>query len=183
MATQTTTAELVAQLYRTEGKAEIVGGEVVLMSPAGGVHSNAAGNLYVSLRDYGRRTKRGRAYPDNAGFLVDLPHRKSFCPDASFYAGPPPGPRFLAGAPLLAVEVRSPDDYGPAAEKALAAKRTDYFAAGTKVVLDVEALREVWIHVYHANAPETPATFRRGEVAQAEPELPGWTFPVDDLLE
>jgi Uma2 family endonuclease len=183
MATQTTTAELVAQLSRTEGKAEIVGGEVVLMSPAGGVHGRASGSLYASLREYARLTKRGCAFGDNVGFLVDLPHRKSFCPDASLYVGPPPGPSFLKGAPLLAVEVRSPEDYGPAAEKALAAKREDYFAAGTRVVLDVEALREVWIQVYHANAPAKPATFRRGEIAHAEPEVPGWSFPVDDLLE
>jgi Uma2 family endonuclease len=183
MATQTSTADLVTQLYRTEGKAEIVGGELVLMSPAGGVHNNAAGNIYASLRDYGRRTKRGRAYTDNAGFIVDLPHRKSFCPDASFYVGPAPGPGFLKGAPLLAVEVRSPEDYGPAAEKALAAKRADYFAAGTQVVLDVDALRDVGIKVHRASAPETPTVFRRGEIAHSEPELPGWTFPVDELFE
>jgi hypothetical protein len=35
---------------------------------------------------------------------------------------------------VFAVEVRSEDDYGPAAEKALAAKRADDFAAGTRVV-------------------------------------------------
>jgi hypothetical protein len=36
MATQASTAELVAALYRIDGKAEIVGGEIVLMSPTGG---------------------------------------------------------------------------------------------------------------------------------------------------
>ena len=33
MATQASTAELVAALWRIDGKAEIVGGEIVLMSP------------------------------------------------------------------------------------------------------------------------------------------------------
>ena len=104
-------------------------------------------------------------------------------PCVLFYVGPPPGPDLLSGAPLLAVEVRSADDYGPAAERAMDAKRAEYFAAGTQVVWNVEVLHEGWIAVYRASAPETPAIYRRGETAEAEPALPGWTFPVDDLFE
>jgi Uma2 family endonuclease len=183
MATQASAAALVAALYRTEGKAEIVDGAIVLMSPAGGLHGRASSNVLLSLRAYERRTGRGRAYGDNVGFLVDLPHRKSFSPDACFYVGPPPGPEFLSVAPLFAVEVRSEEHYGPAAEKALAAKRADYFAAGTRVVWDVDVLREGWIRVYRAGAPEAEAVYHRGQVAEAEPALPEWTFPVDDLFE
>ena len=183
MATQTTAAELVAALYRTEGKAEIVGGEIVLMSPAGGLHNRSAMAIYRSLWEYERRTKRGWAYADNAGFLVDLPHRKSFSPDAAFYAGQPPGPSFLQGAPVFAVEVRSRDEYGPAAEKGMATKRAEYFAACTQVVWDVDVLREGLIRVYCASAPEEPRVYGRSKVADAEPALPGWTFPVDDLFE
>ena len=183
MATEASAAALVAALYRVEGKAEIVDGEVVLMSPAGGLHGRASSNVLLSLRVYERRTGRGRAYGDNVGFLVDLPHRKSFSPDACFYVGPPPGPKFLSGAPIFAAEVRSEEDYGPAAETAMAAKRADYFAAGTQVVWDVNVLREGWIGVYRASAPETPTVYRCGQAAEAEPALPGWTFPVDELLE
>jgi Uma2 family endonuclease len=183
MAIQTSTAELVEALYGVPGKAEIVGGEVVLMPPAGDSHNLSAGAIYVSLREYGRRTARGRAYSDNAGFLVDLPNRKSFSPDAAFYVGPRTGPKFLDHAPLFAVEVRSPEEYGPAAERALAAKRAEYFAAGTQVVWDVDILREGAIRVFGVTAPDDPRICRRGEVANAEPALPGWTFPVDDLFE
>jgi hypothetical protein len=28
----------------------------------------------------------------------------------------------------------------------------------------------------------TPVLYRRGEVAEAEPALPGWAMPVDDLF-
>lgn len=183
MATQASTAELVAALYRTSGKAEIVGGEVVLMSPTGGLPSRAAAAIYRSLWDYERRSRSGQAYTDNVGFLVDLPQRKSFSPDASFYVGPPPGPKFLQGAPIFAAEVRSEDDYGTAAERVMAQKRADYFAAGTRVVWDVDVLREELIRVYRATAPEAPAVYRRGERAEAEAALPGWTFPVDDIFE
>jgi Uma2 family endonuclease len=65
----------------------------------------------------------------------------------------------------------------------MAAKRADYFAAGTRVVWDVDVLREGLIHVYRAAAPDAPAVYRRGELAEAAPALPGWTFPVDDLFE
>ena len=183
MATQAKAAELVAALYRTSGKAEIVAGEVVLMSPTGGLPSSAAAAIYRSLWDYERRSKSGRAYTDNTGFLVDLPQRQSFSPDASFYVGPPPGPKFLQGAPIFAAEVRSEDDYGPAAERAMAAKRADYFAAGPQVVWDVDVLREELIRAYRATAPDTPTVYRRGERADAEAALPGWSFPVDDIFE
>lgn len=184
MATQaSSTADLVAALYRVDGKAEIVGEEIVLMPPAGDLHNLSSGSIYVSLREYGRRTRRGRAYSDSTGFLVDLPHRKSFSPDAAFYIGPRTGPKFLDHAPIFAVEVRSPEEYGPAAEKAMAAKRAEYFAAGTQVVWDIDVLREGVIRVFRASAPDEPRVYRRREVAEAEPALPGWTFPVDALFD
>lgn len=182
MATQASTAELVAALYRTSGKAEIVAGEIVLMSPTGGLPSRAAAAIYRSLWHYERRLESGRAYTDNTGFLVDLPQRKSFSPDAAFHVGPPPGPKFLQGAPIFAAEVRSEDDYGPAAEKRLAQKRADYFAAGARVVWDVDVLREQAVRSYVAERPAEPRNFYRGEVAHAEPALPGWSMPVEDLF-
>ena len=85
--------------------------------------------------------------------------------------------------PALAVEVRSHDDYGPAAERALAAKRRDYFAEGTRVVWDVDVLRAGLIRVYRADEPETATVYRQGEVAEAEPAVPGWRFPVDEMFD
>lgn len=183
MATQASRAELVEALRRVDGKAEIVDGEIVLMSPTGDLPSRAAAAIYRSLWDYERRTGSGRAYTDNVGFLVDLPGRKSFSPDACYFVGPPAGARFLQGAPIFAVEVRSEQDYGPAAEKTLATKRADYFAAGTRVVWDVDVLRDGIVRVYRASAPEAETIYRRGARAEAEPALPGWSFSVDELFE
>ena len=64
----------------------------------------------------------------------------------------------------------------------MAAKRTDYFAAGTQVVWGVDLLRDKVIRVYRASAPDQPAIYRSGDTAEAEPALPGWTLPVNDLL-
>jgi Uma2 family endonuclease len=176
------TRATIEDLYRVPGKAELVNGEIVLMSPTGDDPNYGASEIFVSLREYARRTKRGRAVNDNAAFRVHLPHRESFSPDAAFYIGPRMGMRFFEGAPVLAVEVRSEGDYGPAAERVMADKRTDYFAAGTLVVWDVDLLSEDVVKVYRSTAPESAAIYRRGDTAEAEPAVPGWRMAVDDLF-
>lgn len=64
----------------------------------------------------------------------------------------------------------------------MAEKRADYFAAGTLVVWDVGTLQDQVVRAYRASHPEAPAVFRRGDRADAEPALPGWSMPVDDLF-
>lgn len=174
----------VEDLYRTrvEGKAELVDGKLRLMSPTGALPGYAGGEIFASLREYARRTRSGVAFPDNVGFVVDLPNRRSFSPDAAFYQGPPPEMQFAQGAPVFAVEVRGQGNYGPEAERERAQKRADYFAAGTRVVWDVDLLSPEVVRCHRADSPDVPMVFRRGEVADAEPALPGWRFPGDDLF-
>jgi len=175
----------VDDLYRIpeNGKAEIVDGQIVLISPNGQKPSYACGETFVSLREYTRRNKIGRSVSGNAAFIVNLPNRKSFSPDVAFYTGPDSGMKFFEGAPIFAVEVRSEGDYGPKAERQMAKKRADYFAAGTKVQWDVDLLSNDVIKVYRADDPDNPTIYRRGEFAEAEPAVPGWRFPVDNLFE
>lgn len=170
-------------LYHVPGKAEIVNGEVVRMSPTGNNPSYASGAILVSLWRCVEETGVGQAVGDNKGFHVHLPNRDSFSPDAAFYTGPDTGMRFFEGAPIFAVEVRSEKDYGAAAEEQIAAKRADYVAAGTVVVWDVNLLSPDVIRSYRADDPENPIIFHRGEVADAEPAVPGWRMPVNDLFE
>jgi Uma2 family endonuclease len=163
-------------------KAEIVDGILVVFEPTGEAPAYAAGEIFASLREYVRRTRHGRAVGDNGGFLVNLPNRQSFSPDAAYYVGPPAGMDFFQGAPQFAAEVRSKGDYGQAAERAMADKRADYFAAGTQVVWDVDLLHDNVVLVYRASDATTPTVYRRGQVAEAEPAVPGWSLPVDDLF-
>jgi len=168
----------IADLHHVEEKAELVNGEIVIMSPASLGHGRKSSRIFMSLLEYEERTGRGCAVPDNVGFIVDLPNRQSFSPDAAYFFGAINENEFIDGAPAFAAEVRSPEDFGPIAEQTLAAKRADYFAAGTQVVWDVDMLRDKVIRVYRAARPNEPTVYGVGDTAEAEPVLPGWKFAV-----
>ena len=133
------------------------------------------------LLEYARRTRRGYALPDNVGFVVNLSRRRSFSPDAAFTLAPLTE-KFVDGAPIFAVEVRSVEDYGPTAERAMARKRADYFSAGTLVVWDVDTLEGEAVRVFRASDPSNPVVFTRCDTAEAEPAVPGWSMSVADLF-
>jgi Uma2 family endonuclease len=186
MSSGTRTPATLDDLSRVEGKAELIGGRIVRLMPSGDAPSEAAFEIAVSLRDHARRSGVGVAFPDGIGYAQRpaLPSgRQSFSPDASYYVGPRPRNRmrFIEGAPTFAVEVRSEQDYGDAAEAELAAKRADYFQAGTHVVWDVDPLAKT-IAVYRAAAPAQPVVFGPGQTADAEPAVPGWRLAVDDTF-
>ena len=156
-------------LYRTEGKAELIGGRIVRFMASGHLPSAVAEEIFVSLRLYIKSTGHGVAHTDGIGYAVpELPSgRESFSPDASYYTGTlPANPmRFIEGPPTFAVEVRSENDYGNTAESEMAAKRADYFAAGTLVVWDVDPLAET-VTAYRADTPDKAMIYRQGDLAQ-----------------
>ena len=172
----------IEDLYKVEGKAELVNGEIILMSPTGGLPGYAGDIITFSLFEYSKRRKVGRAVGDNKAFVVNLPHRKSFSPDVAFHVGADTGMKFYNGAPVFAVEVRSEGDYGMRAERQMAKKRADYFAAGTLVVWDVDLTSEDVVRVYRSSDPERATIYHQGEIAEAEPAVPGWTMAVNDLF-
>ncbi len=182
----TLTQATLDDLLKVEGKAELIAGRIVQFMPSGALPSMVAFEIAVQLREYAKRTNRGHAYADGVGFALAAPlenGRESFSPDASFYDGPLPTNRmrFITGVPQLAVEVRSENDYGAAPELEMAEKRGDYFAAGTLVVWDVDPLGQS-ITRYLASNPASGTIYRRGDVADAEPALPGWRLSVDDVF-
>jgi len=184
MATVTTRATL-DDLYREEGKAELIGGRIVRFMAAGHLPGRVAENIFVSLRLHTKAIRRGQAHADGVGFAVPemASGRESFSPDASCYFGPLPVNlmRFIEGAPDFAAEVRSENDYTPSAELEMAAKRDDYFLAGTQVVWDVDPEAETVTRYRHTD-PANPIVFRRGDIADAEPAVPGWQIPVDEIF-
>jgi len=174
---------LLDMLMRTEGKAEIVNERIVQFMSTGDEPGYAGDAITNSLWEYVQLTRRGRAVGDNKGFRCNLPHRKSFSPDAAFYTGPRGGMKFYPEAPVFAVEVRSENDYGSNMEVGMELKRADYFAAGTLVVWDVDLFAEDVVKKYSAQNPAQPELFKRGATANAEPAVPGWTMEVKQLFD
>ena len=178
MSSVTQAAATLDDLMRVDGKAELIAGRIVHLMPTGHRPSRVAASIFRSLDNHAAANGVGVAYSGNIGFAVSelSSGRQSFSPDASYYVGPLPTNEmdFVPGPPTLAVEVRSKDDYGHAAERAMAAKRADYFEAGTAVVWDVDPLANL-IRSYREDSPDQPTVFGPGQIADAEPAVPGWT--------
>ena len=176
-------AATLEDLARYDGKAELVAGELIPHMATGYRPGIVAGRIFRRLADYADAAG-GVAFGDNVGFVVAgmSTDRESFSPDAAYYTGPPPADamRFVPGPPDFAVEVRSDGDTGPAAERDMAAKRAEYFEAGTRVVWDVDPVGRV-VRRYRADGLP-PAEFGPGAEADAEPAVPGWRVPVDWLM-
>ena len=175
----------VADLEKVDGKAELIGGRIVHLMATGKRPHRIALNVFLSLENHAITDGGGLAFGDNLGFVVPelTSGRESFSPDAAFYAGPLPDDEmdFIPGPPTFAVEVRSKSNYGDPAERAILAKLRDYFEAGTLVVWDVDPVDDL-IHSHRHDAPDHPETFRPGDLAHAEPAVPGWRVEVDELL-
>ncbi|HEX8832324.1 MAG TPA: Uma2 family endonuclease [Longimicrobium sp.] len=172
---------LVDDLAIVKGQTEIVDDCLVVHTPNGGRNARARGSILFSLHMYEKDHKgAGLVFSSTVGYPVIAPHRKAICADVSWYTGPL-GDDSDTSPPVFAAEVRDFANYGDEAEAFLATKLGDYFAAGTQVVWDVDVLREELIRVYRASNPENPTLYRRGEIAEAEPAVPGWRFPVDEL--
>ncbi len=186
MSTQTMGCATLDDLMKVDGKAELINGRIVRDMGTGFLPGKVSRRITRALEDYIAAGAGGEVVEDNVGYAPHSPlpsGRQSLSPDSSYYTGPLPSNlmRYVTGHPDFAAEVRSENDYGPAKEREHEEKRTDYFAAGTLVVWDVDPVAET-VAAYVATAPTTPTIFRRGDVADAEPAVPGWRLSVDALF-
>ncbi|MDG3005759.1 Uma2 family endonuclease [Paludisphaera mucosa] len=185
MASVTRTSATIDDLRREKGKAELIAGRIVQLMPTGRKPSRVAFRIARGLDDFAQAAGQGEAFADNTGYAVPElgSGRRSFAPAASYHQGPLVGDdmRFVDGPPTFAVEVRSENDYGEAAEEAMAAKRADYLEAGTLVVWDVDLLA-AGVRKHRSDSPDQPEVFSAGQEADAEPAVPGWRMAVDRIF-
>jgi len=175
----------IKDLERFPGKAELINGRIVEYMPTGFRRNRIAFLICKILDEYAAETGIGVVLTDNIGFRVRRlsSGRESFSPDAAYYHGPLPKNemKFLPGPPTLAVEVRSEGDYSSLADIEMAAKRADYFEAGTLVVWDVDVM-ENCINIYRASQPDQPTRCGIDDMVDAEPAMPGWKVAVRSIL-
>ena len=117
---------------------ELIGGELVMMSPAGFDHGRFASRVVAALENHATRRGQGVVTTAEAGFQVAHDPDTVRAPDAAFVRAEriPPGSvkGFFQGAPDLAVEVISPSDR----PNEVAAKVQDWLRAGCRLVWVVD---------------------------------------------
>jgi Uma2 family endonuclease len=160
-----------------DGKYELVDGELIRMSPAGGRHGEIIVLLSARLVNFAIEHGLGHVLDGQTGFR--FPSGEVRCPDVSFVAasrlpgGVPAG--ILHVAPDLAVEVLSPSD-GPAD---VARKVGEYLAVGVKLLWVVDPERRNAV-VYRPGA--TPRTVRQDGALDGEDVVPGFSCPMSALF-
>ncbi len=180
VAVQRLTAESFFDLDLPDTRSELVLGEVVRMTPAGGEHGIVAMRIGAKLLTFVEVRDLGVVCAAETGFLVSRDPDTVRAPDAAFISrermgGNPPPKKFWPFAPDLAVEVVSP---GETAESIQGSVR-DCFAAGARAVwLLYPGLASV--HAYRS--PTELRILQRGDVLTGDDVLPGFTCPVDDLF-
>ena len=92
--------------YQEERREELIGGNVVMMSPASAEHVYTAGSIYNIFKNY---LKGKNCIPFNDGLLVRLTDEDKFVPDFMVVCDRSKIKRtYIDGAPDLVVEVLSP---------------------------------------------------------------------------
>ena len=171
---------LSARLSALGRRAELVGGGLVVMAPAGGRHGEVAHTLALFIGNHVRKRNLGRVFAAETGFVLRRDPDTVRAPDAAFVAAErlkaeetPAG--FLESAPDLVVEVVSPGD----STAAVRDKVRDWLEAGTRLVWVVcPRTRTVAVH-----RPGRPAeALRDDDDLQGGSVLPDFAVPVRDLF-
>ncbi|MCE2513925.1 MAG: Uma2 family endonuclease [Acidobacteria bacterium] len=161
-------------------RTELVGGDLIVMAPAGGRHGQVAHALALFIGTHVRDRNLGRVFAAETGFLLRRDPDTVRAPDVAFVAderlgarGAPAG--FLEMAPDLAAEVVSPGDSAAAVRD----KAAEWLAAGTRLVWVVyPETRSVVVH-----RPDHPArALHDAETLEGGPVFTDFSVRVGDLF-
>jgi Uma2 family endonuclease len=182
MATNASAISTAEQLWAAnlDQPCELIRGELITMSPAGGYHCGVAGRISGSLSAHTFPRDMGVVFVSEPGFIVQRNPDTVRVPDVAFvmqerldeygdYAG------FLDLAPDLAVEIISPYDSRPEVE----AKAKLWLAAGCPLVLVADPKTRS-IKVYQGDdvvCYADPDAVIDGNLA-----VPGWKLRVRDAF-
>ena len=168
---------------RNDGRYELVDGEMVVLAPANEQHGNAAFNIAGSFYIYSRQSGTGSGGVET-GYRVRQDPDTVRGPDVSFNVRSrgereETPPRFVPGAPDIAVEVVTPSNTAAEMERKVA----EYLAAGSQrvwVVYQATARNPRRVVVHHADG--TAITYTGDDVITDEELLPGFSLPLSDIF-
>jgi Uma2 family endonuclease len=160
---------------------ELVKGVLVRMPPSGKRATRIARRLAARLGDYVDERGLGEVTGEQGGYR--LAQGTDLAPDVGFIRAdrlpPLDSPEYdtLAdGAPDLAVEVASPNQWRPG----MAAKAREYLNAATRLVWIIWPRRRQ-VDVWRAGDDE-PATLTVEDTLDGEDVVPGFRYPVAELF-
>ena len=173
------TAEDLLDLPEDCTRQELVKGELITMTPPGGVHGETATHIILVVGPHVRAGDLGRLVSD-VGFVLSRDPDTVRATDVAFIStarlpqgGLPEG--YIEGAPDLAIEVVSPGDRAGQVQ----AKVQEWLEAGS---------RQVWVFYPRTRSIEVHgsdghgSTLREGDSLTGGDVLPGFSCPVRDLF-
>ncbi len=175
------TAEELFKMPHGNRRYELVKGELIEMSPAGGKHGVIALHLGALLDAFVRGRSLGVVCAAETGFILARNPDIVRAADVSFISktripkkGQPTG--YWELAPDLAVEVISPSD--PASE--VQSKVVEYLSAGTRLVWVIDPESRT-VTMYRSLANARVLTIK--DVLDGADVLPGFSVAVSELFE
>ena len=137
-----------------------------MMSPTGDMPGDAGGCDLRAAFVNTRKNLAGVHTPTTSAFLVEFAKSQIVLSGRGLLHWPAHADEvFARGARCLRSKFVVKVTMVRAAEREMAEKRADYFAAGTKVVWDVDLLSEDVVRVYRAESPDAADRF----IAVAKP--------------
>ncbi len=156
---------------------ELVGGEIIFMSPSGLESDEIAAAIIAYLWNWVRPRKLGRVIASSGGFRLPNADGDIRAPDTSFIRAeklPHPTEDYPELVPDLIFEVKSKSDKLPK----LRQKIQEFIELGTVVGVLVDP-RSRTMEVYRYQ--QEKIVLKDGDILEVEELLPGWKLPVAEV--
>ncbi len=155
-------------------------GELIIMSPTGGLTSDRNSDINFQLRLWNRQSKLGKVFDSSGGFK--LPKGADRSPDAAWVElsrwnslTRQQQERFVPLCPDFVVELRSPSD----ALKPIQKKMQEYLANGAKLGWLIDPQRQV-VEIYRPN--QQVEILQSPNTVSGENILPGFSLDLAEIF-
>ncbi|MGK7951838.1 MAG: Uma2 family endonuclease [Xenococcaceae cyanobacterium] len=155
-------------------------GELIIMSPTGGLTSDRNSEINFQLRLWNRQSKLGKVFESSGGFK--LPNGANRSPDAAWVElsrwnslTRQQQERFVPLCPDFVVELRSPSD----ALQPIQNKMQEYLANGSKLGWLIDPQRQV-VEIYRPN--QQVEILQSPNTVSGENILPGFSLDLAEIF-